>query len=121
MWAAGDSPALANSVAESGVGTSEAEPFIELHASGDESQPGDATAFDPNEFENFSFDFGAADSELEASVIDSGTEAEGLHDSRRDASATDAEDYGRGSPGGAADWLGAGIGFSLLPFLPLTS
>jgi DNA helicase II / ATP-dependent DNA helicase PcrA len=30
--------------------------------SSDESQPEDATAFDPNEFENFSFDFGAADS-----------------------------------------------------------
>ena len=28
----------------------------------DDTQPEDATAFDPNEFENFSFDFGAADS-----------------------------------------------------------
>ena len=43
----------------------------ELHsnpASGSESQPEDATAFDPAEFENFSFDFGAADADRSAGV-----------------------------------------------------
>jgi len=43
----------------------------ELHsnpASGSESQPEDATAFDPAEFENFSFDFGAADADSSAGV-----------------------------------------------------
>jgi DNA helicase-2/ATP-dependent DNA helicase PcrA len=37
-------------------------------ASGSESQPEDATAFDPAEFENFSFDFGAADAGSSAGV-----------------------------------------------------
>jgi DNA helicase-2/ATP-dependent DNA helicase PcrA len=37
-------------------------------ASGSESQPEDATAFDPSEFENFSFDFGAADADSSAGV-----------------------------------------------------
>ncbi len=43
----------------------------ELHddpASGSESRPEDATAFDPAEFENFSFDFGAADADSSAGV-----------------------------------------------------
>jgi len=57
----------------------------------------DATAFDPTEFGNFSFDFGAADSELPtsdselaASDVDPAVEARRLHDSRRDAGATGA-------------------------------
>ena len=48
----------------------------------------DATAFDPNEFGNFSFDFGATDSELAASELNADVEARRLHNSRRDASAT---------------------------------
>jgi DNA helicase-2/ATP-dependent DNA helicase PcrA len=48
----------------------------------------DATAFDPGELGNFSFDFGAGDSELTGSAVDSAVEAGRLHDSRRDASAT---------------------------------
>jgi DNA helicase II / ATP-dependent DNA helicase PcrA len=63
-----------------------------------EGQSEDATAFDPSEFGNFSFDFGAADSELAASEFDSAVEAgspsagsgQALHDSRRDAGATGA-------------------------------
>ena len=50
----------------------------------------DATAFDPTEFGNFSFDFGAADSELSASDVDPTVAAGRRHDSRRDAGATDA-------------------------------
>src|SRR5579864_9445643 len=53
-----------------------------------EAQAEDATAFDPSEFGNFSFDFGAADSGLAASKADSAVEAGSLHDSRRDACAT---------------------------------
>mgnify|MGYP001316473301 CR=1 FL=1 len=53
-----------------------------------EAQAEDATAFDPSEFGNFSFDFGAADSGLAASKADSAVEAGSLHDSRRDAGAT---------------------------------
>jgi DNA helicase-2/ATP-dependent DNA helicase PcrA len=49
----------------------------------DDSGREDATAFDPTEFANFSFDFGAADSEVDASV-----EAGSLDDSQRDADAT---------------------------------
>jgi DNA helicase-2/ATP-dependent DNA helicase PcrA len=58
-----------------------------LHASADDSLPDDAAAFDPNEFENFSFDFGASDSEIAPDV-----EAGRLHDSRRDAGATTGAD-----------------------------
>jgi DNA helicase II / ATP-dependent DNA helicase PcrA len=47
----------------------------------------DATAFDPTEFGNFSFDFGATDSEL-ASEVDDDVAAGRRHDSRRDAGAT---------------------------------
>jgi DNA helicase-2/ATP-dependent DNA helicase PcrA len=47
-----------------------------------------ATAFDPNEFGNFSFDFGAADLEPTNSQADSAVEAGRLDASRRDASAT---------------------------------
>ena len=46
----------------------------------------DATAFDPAEFGNFSFDAGQA----EASVEENGADAEGVRDSRQDAGATDA-------------------------------
>ena len=51
--------------------------------------PEDATAFDPTEFGNFSFDFGATDSELTAPELDPTVEADRLHDGRRDAGATD--------------------------------
>jgi ATP-dependent DNA helicase UvrD/PcrA len=65
-----------------------------------EAQAEDATAFDPSEFGNFSFDFGAADSELAASKVDSAVEAgrpspgsgQALHDRRRDAGATGTGD-----------------------------
>ncbi|HET7893064.1 MAG TPA: 3'-5' exonuclease, partial [Candidatus Sulfotelmatobacter sp.] len=40
-----------------------------------EAQPEDATAFDPSEFGNFSFDFGAADSERASSQLDAAVEA----------------------------------------------
>jgi DNA helicase II / ATP-dependent DNA helicase PcrA len=52
----------------------------------DDSATEDATTFDPTEFGNFSFDFGAASSELNDAV-----EAGRLHDSRRDAGATDLD------------------------------
>jgi DNA helicase-2/ATP-dependent DNA helicase PcrA len=58
-----------------------------------DGEPADATDFDPSEFGNFSFDFGAADSEpstdskIDASAVDSAASPE-LHDSRRDADAT---------------------------------
>src|SRR5579864_9075847 len=72
-----------------------------------ESQPEDATAFDPSEFGNFSFDLGVADSELAGSEVDSAVEAgrpstgsgQALHGSRRDASATAAG----ATAGGATD------------------
>ncbi len=70
---------------EAGVGAANHEsPFRDgspADENGEESD--DAAAFDPDEFENFSFDFGAASSELEA-----GVEVGRLHDSRRDAGAT---------------------------------
>jgi DNA helicase-2/ATP-dependent DNA helicase PcrA len=47
-----------------------------------------ATAFDPNEFGNFSFDFGTADPEPTVSEVDSTVQPTRLHDTRRDASAT---------------------------------
>jgi len=53
------------------------------HTAADDTLPDDAAAFDPNEFENFSFDFGPTDSGIAAEV-----EAGRLHDSRRDAGAT---------------------------------
>ena len=76
------SPANAGGVAESG--------------DADESQPEDATAFDPSEFGNFSFDFGAAEADRAAPEMDSTAEAgspsagsgRALRDSRRDAGAT---------------------------------
>jgi DNA helicase-2/ATP-dependent DNA helicase PcrA len=54
-----------------------------LQAAADDSLPDDAATFDPNEFENFSFDFGASDSEIAAEA-----EAGRLLDNRRDAGAT---------------------------------
>jgi DNA helicase-2/ATP-dependent DNA helicase PcrA len=62
---------------------------MESANSNSEAQTEDATAFDPSEFGNFSFDFGA-DSELAASEVESAVEAGSLHDSRRDAGATNA-------------------------------
>jgi DNA helicase-2/ATP-dependent DNA helicase PcrA len=64
-----------------------------LQAAADDSLPDDAAAFDPNEFENFSFDFGAASSEIQPEVEarrPSTSSGQALHDSRRDAGATDA-------------------------------
>jgi ATP-dependent DNA helicase UvrD/PcrA len=75
------SVARAPSPASADIVTESAEPS-------NETQPEDATAFDPSEFGNFSFDFGAEDSELAASEVDSAVEAGRLHDSRRDAGAT---------------------------------
>jgi DNA helicase-2/ATP-dependent DNA helicase PcrA len=55
------------------------------------AQDEDATAFDPAEFGNFSFDFGAADPESSGSQVDPTVEAGRLHDSRRDAGSTDGD------------------------------
>ena len=51
----------------------------------------DATAFDPNEFGNFSFDFGTADPETTGSQADSAVEAGSLRDSQRDDSASNID------------------------------
>jgi DNA helicase-2/ATP-dependent DNA helicase PcrA len=48
----------------------------------------DATAFDPAEFGNFSFDFSATDAGLTGPEVDSTVKARRLYDSRRDAGAT---------------------------------
>jgi DNA helicase-2/ATP-dependent DNA helicase PcrA len=72
--------------------------FTESADSNSEVQAEDATAFDPSEFGNFSFDFGAADSELAPSEVDSAVEAGSLHDSRRDAGATEAGATDAGRP-----------------------
>jgi DNA helicase-2/ATP-dependent DNA helicase PcrA len=89
LGGAGDSPADVT-VPESGEEVAYPGP----EGSSDETQPEDATAFDPAEFGNFSFDFGAADSGgdsvVPASEADAGVEAGRLHDSRRDAGATNA-------------------------------
>ena len=87
------SPANATTV----TGSEEVQDLV-AQRSGDESQPDDATAFDPNEFGNFSFDFGASDSGPTAPEVDSDVEAgrpstssgQALHDSRPDPSATGA-------------------------------
>jgi DNA helicase-2/ATP-dependent DNA helicase PcrA len=71
---------------ESGVGTAnQANPFRDGASAGgvEDETDDDAAAFDPDEFENFSFDFGAAISEVEY-----GVEAGRLPDRRRDAGAT---------------------------------
>ena len=67
------SPASASGVAES--------------ADSNEAQAEDATAFDPSEFGNFSFDFGAAEGEASASEVDPTAQAE----SPRDAGSTASE------------------------------
>ncbi|HTS34713.1 MAG TPA: UvrD-helicase domain-containing protein [Candidatus Solibacter sp.] len=77
---AGDSPANPEALAQA-----EAE-----QPADNESQSEDATAFDPNEFENFSFDFGVADPGAPDSPADSTSEAERLMDVQRDPSATDS-------------------------------
>src|SRR5271169_621343 len=76
--AEGDSPAQTEEAAQpmwgqppSAVQQGDALPS----SSAEESGPEDATGFDPNEFGNFSFDFGVADSELAASEIESVVEA----------------------------------------------
>ncbi len=81
----------------------------------------EAAAFDPDEFENFSFDFGAGDSEADASVPALDVEAGRLHDSRRDAGATDAGiplaiEPASGPPAGQLD-AGAASTADLLKFL----
>jgi DNA helicase II / ATP-dependent DNA helicase PcrA len=94
---AGDSPAAPEAPAAmwgqppSAVQPSEArQPHDEADGNSE-----DVTAFDPNEFGNFSFDFGAADSEssadskIDTSEVESGVEVGRLHESRRDAGATD--------------------------------
>ncbi len=81
------SPADADTATES-AGAAE---YRGDQTSGSESAPEDATAFDPTEFGNFSFDFGATEPELTGSEVDSTVEAGRLHDSRRDAGATDAD------------------------------
>jgi DNA helicase II / ATP-dependent DNA helicase PcrA len=68
----------------SAVQRSEAPP---LSDEGGEST--DATAFDPTEFGNFSFDFGAA--EPDTPEVDSDVRAGRPHDSRQDAGATDVD------------------------------
>ena len=65
-----------------------------IAASADESEPEDATAFDPAEFENFSFDFGASDSEPTASEGEVDGGAGRLDDSLREAGVTDADAAG---------------------------
>jgi DNA helicase-2/ATP-dependent DNA helicase PcrA len=61
----------------------------------DESEPEDATAFDPTGFGNFSFDFGAA----EAESADGGSGAGRPLDSPRDAGATPAFDAAQPADG----------------------
>ena len=72
---------------QSGVGAEEeASPGRDRTDSAD-----DATAFDPAEFGNFSFDFGATDAGLMGPEVDSTVKARRLHDSRRDAGATNSD------------------------------
>jgi DNA helicase-2/ATP-dependent DNA helicase PcrA len=64
-----------------------------LQAAAGDSLPDDAPAFDPNEFENISFDFGPPSAEIAPDVgagRPSTSSGQALHDSRRDAGATDA-------------------------------
>jgi ATP-dependent DNA helicase UvrD/PcrA len=76
--AAGDSPAQTEEAAQPmwGQPPSAVQQGEALASSNtDESQPEDATAFDPNEFGNFSFDFGATDSELADPEVEPAVEA----------------------------------------------
>ena len=61
------------------------QPREDLQTGNDAAQPEDAAAFDPTEFGNFSFDFGAAETESAPENVEAGR----LHDSRRDAGATE--------------------------------
>jgi DNA helicase-2/ATP-dependent DNA helicase PcrA len=56
-----------------------------LQPSEDESQPEDATAFDPTEFGNFSFDFGAAENETPYAEKDSTAEVASIPDPKPEA------------------------------------
>jgi DNA helicase II / ATP-dependent DNA helicase PcrA len=76
-----------NVAPSNGQGVTEAAEQFDVGAF-NKAQPEDATAFDPSEFENFSFDFGAQELEPGASDAVPAVEAGCLHDSRRDAGAT---------------------------------
>ncbi len=75
--AAGDSPAEPQESTQPvwGQPPSAVQQGEALPSSTDESDPEDATAFDPNEFGNFSFDFGATESELAAAEVDPAVDA----------------------------------------------
>ena len=75
--AAGDSPAESQESTQpvGGQPPSAVQQGEALPSSTDESDPEDATAFDPNEFGNFSFDFGATESELAAAEVDPAVDA----------------------------------------------
>jgi len=75
-----------------------------LHAGADDSLPDDAAAFDPNEFENFSFDFGAASSEIAPNVEAGGPSAS----SGRAAGAT-TDDGAADADDGVADAVSAAL------------
>ncbi len=66
----------------------EAVEYLAAQASDDESQPEDATAFDPTEFGNFSFDFGAAEPSPEAGAE---VPAADLHESEPPTSPPDPQ------------------------------
>ena len=94
-----------------------------LQASADDSLPDDAAAFDPNEFENFSFDFGAASSEIAPDVEAGGPSASSgraLHDSRRDPSTSSGQAAGATTDDGAAD-AGGGVPDAVSATLPSTA
>ncbi|MGZ4815326.1 MAG: ATP-dependent helicase, partial [Terriglobales bacterium] len=81
--AAGDSALAAAGDAESERGQQSAIP----PSSSDDAQIEDATAFDPEEFTNFSFDFGANEAEP---VVPDDAEAEGIRDGQADAEVSGA-------------------------------
>ncbi len=68
MLAGGFAEELVASAQDSGTRALPPATADALTDSNEDAQPEDATGFDPNEFENFSFDFGAADLELAASA-----------------------------------------------------
>ena len=71
---------------ESGVGVGEG---ASPGTNASNAEASDATAFDPTEFGNFSFDFGAADSEPAVSEVDADVETGDLPDSGGQAGAAD--------------------------------
>jgi DNA helicase-2/ATP-dependent DNA helicase PcrA len=73
-----------------------------LHAAADDSLPDDAAAFDPNEFENFSFDFGAAGTEIAPNV-----EAGGPSASSGRAAGARTDDGAADADGGVPDAVSA--------------